>query len=628
MAQVSKGKRTFWLTDSLQGEHQKRAEQLSLLGYDVSFLKNMREALDSLGTIRPTCILIDANITNQQSIAKSIEKLNQHPELSGTKFILSMHGQAPEAAKAAASENFRDIIPFELSNERWLQRFKHATSPKPVDLGRPLCEITMNQMAMAYAPARVVWISESHIRIECRGGQTIGSNLQITGSLANALGSPYISLTVESVHRNELLYRFSQALVCRWRVPEAQMEAAKITVRRAMSAHPSQANRFRAFVAISSAETRHALSQDLSRDQFEVKVALLRSTIAQELSFFSPDIIFFDQKIISSLEEIDLQLIASKLERDVKIVIFGTDEDTSDTTRIFTKQKIHIEPVYDTKKASSAVSSYELRSNGKVMEHSERRIHILPDQPWSRVELQMPARLTALNPAVGQISLPFSVAAFASIRLEAPILRKSLGRASYIRVLSNTEVASKTTPSQFAHHGSFYLADVTPAESAILSQVLLTMTNNYYQKQFIESSIQLEMLKITQNELQQAAGFTSSAGITDTAGDPGRFTTEEKISSAQQKITAQPKPFHKSARYAQPFKISDYLDPVLAKAVLVFIIAMSIVLGLLSLASKIDPSFYKDHGRQYSDFFLRMSDPEFREKNPPKPPGSSRGRDQ
>jgi hypothetical protein len=46
---------------------------------------------------------------------------------------------------------------------------------------------------------------------------------------------------------------------------------------------------------------------------------------------------------------------------------------------------------------------------------------------------------------------------------------------------------------------------------------------------------------------------------------------------------------------------------------------MAITGALLNAAMNIDQSFYEDHGRQYSDFFRRMSDPKFRNKNPEPP---------
>jgi hypothetical protein len=625
MVKTTKGKRTLWLTETTLEEHKRRAAQMAHLGYDVAFIGTIKAALESLNDQRPTCILIDVDRKNQQNIAKSIERLNQHPELSSTKFILSLVSDAPDAEKAAASENFRDLIPFSLSDERWLQRFKHAASAKPVELAKPLCEISMNQLAMAYAPARVVWISETHMRIECRGGQTMGSNLQITGAISADLGVPYISLTVESVHRDELMYRFSQALTCRWRVPESHVESAKIAVKRQISAHPGQATRFRAFVAVSNPEIRRGLATDLNKNQVEVKVALLRSTMAMELSFFTPDVIFLDHKIIASLEPVDLQLFASKLDGQTQVVIFNADESSIDVKKVFSRQKIHFEASYEQKKIADAIKTYNLNPQAAV-KADDRRMHILPDQAWSRIELQMPARLTSLNPTVGQISLPFSVSAFAAVRLEAPILRKSLGRAPYVRILGNTVNAAKTSTSQFVHHGSFYLADVTPREEVILSEALLAMVDQYYKKHFLETALSIDLANSAKESLSQAAGFASET----VAGEipDARGANAEATLPRPARPTVKPRravPVQKSARYAPAFKLSDYVDTVVLKAILVFAFAMAVVLGLLSLASRIDPSFYKDHGRQYSDFFLRMTDPEFREKNPtPQPPGSFR----
>ena len=58
-------------------------------------------------------------------------------------------------------------------------------------------------------------------------------------------------------------------------------------------------------------------------------------------------------------------------------------------------------------------------------------------------------------------------------------------------------------------------------------------------------------------------------------------------------------------------------DPILVKAFIVFIVAIGIMMMVLNVAMNIDDSFYRDHGREYSDFFQRMTNPEFRKNNPP-----------
>ncbi len=619
---ASKGKRTVWLTESPSESHKSRALMLGQHGFNVLFMRTAQEALDTMADNRPTCVLVDANRTNQAAVIKSVEKLVQNPELSGTRFILSTLSDSPAATKAATAENFRDIIPFDLPDGQWLQRFQHATSSKPLELSRPLCEVSMNQMAMAYVPARVVWISETHMRIECRGGQGVGSNFQISGDICKSLGVPHISLTVESVHRNELMYRFSQALVCKWRVPESSAEAVKLSVRRQMAAHPGLSSRYRAFVAIAKSDIRQIVAKELDKHYFEVKVALLRSTISQELSYFSPQIIFLDEKIIDSFEEIDFQMMASKIHSNVTIVVYGTKVKQEDLKRIFTHHKIFFEAGPTKKIIEEAHRYYNLPLSPAPLNPADQIMHILPSQAWSKIELQMQARLTSLNPAVGKVSLPFSVSLYTSIRLEAPILRKSLGRAPYIKITEIFETASTHHPAQFVHHGSFYLADVTPSEQALLSEVLLAMAGNYYQKQFVEGALLAEQMKVEKLPLAQAVGFN---GVTEAPTQPkdqfGTTIQSDTINPVRtNKIPGDspgvpPIVINKSAQFKPTFNIRDYVDPVIIRALLVFLVAMSIVFALLNMAMRIDPSYYQDHGKQYSDFFRRMSDPSFRQKN-------------
>jgi hypothetical protein len=236
----------------------------------------------------------------------------------------------------------------------------------------------------------------------------------------------------------------------------------------------------------------------------------------------------------------------------------------------------------------------------------------------------MPARLTSLNPAVGHIALPFSLAAFAAIRLEAPILRKSLGRAPYIRVMATSESDHQAQNSQFAHYGMFYLTDVNPREEVILSETLLSTVSGYYSKQFMgvaQQTAQQEAL--TDANLPLAAGFatTTSSSRPDLAR-PAATSSTTAASTRPTIVQSAEKPtiVVKQARRKAAFKISDVIDPVIVKAVIVFAMAMGIVFGLLRLASQIDPSFYQNHGKQYSDFFIRMTDPDTKDGSDPNTP--------
>lgn len=614
---ASRGKRTFWVTAAPTNAHKERAELLGQNGFDVVVLKGVPEVIEAINESRPICIIVDSTSN------LAIQKMAQIPELNGVRFILSVIDPSSEAMKEAAAENYRDMIPIKLPPARWLQRMQYATATKSTEFPHPLCEISMNQIAVAFVPARIVWVSETHMRLECRGRQNLGNTIQITGAIAKAFGVPYISLTVESIHREHLLYRFSQALVCRWRISENNSEKAAMTIRRMSTENPFL--RFRAFVTVSNPELRKTLVKELNRDRFEVKVALQRSTLMDELSYFSPDVLFLDEKILASMEEVDILLMLSKIPVTTPIVLYGHQIDESEMRRVFGTKTIYFEKSVNLQNLANAVHYYKLTPQNDNTETTGKITQILQGHAWSKIELQAPARLTSLNPMVGKISLPYSLGAYASARLEAPILRKALGRDPYIKITETHETTADNHAGQFLHHGKFYLADVDPAEQIRLSEVLMSMMTVYYQNQFIKETQVNTALNSETSDISNVTAVQGTLALKESY--PAASSRQEssipsmanaspaQSSTRADKITV----VKKAVKLQTSFSWRRYIDVTILKAIVLFLVAMAITGALLNAAMNIDQSFYEDHGRQYSDFFRRMSDPKFRNKNPEPP---------
>ena len=480
----AKGKRTFWVMTAVTPLHTQRIELLNKNGFDVVSLKNFQEILDATGAGRPSCIIVDTPEGDSASTLKLMKDLTGLAELNGVRFILSSVTPSTDAMLLAVAENFRDILPLNLSDEMWLQRIQYTTATKPTQkFSAPLCEISMNQFAVVRVPARVVWINETHIRIECRGSMQAGSTLQMTGAVSESFGVGHIGLTVESIHKNQLLFRFSQALVCRWRVPAANAEAVSKMIR-TMLASTQNDSKLRAYVVASNPGFRKALSTDLNPLHFELKIGLQRYTVPNEIEYFSPDVIFLDAPIVKAMTGVELVTIFNKVPGDVPLVIYGEDVEKAKLTAA-----IHNRPVF-----------YEKSPNATHLADASRRYRIIPhahgadsttpiaqikaDHGWSKIEVHVPARLVSLNASVGEISLPFCVGAFTLAKLEAPLLHKALGRDPYIKITDSVEKSSDLNISQFNQHAHFYIADSTLSEQITLADFLVNMLAEYYKKYF------------------------------------------------------------------------------------------------------------------------------------------------
>ena len=625
---ASKGKRTFWVSAAPTALHHERITILGQNGFDIVLISGLNDLLRQNIEQRASCVFIDTPNNDNAAGIQTIQQLSMMPEMNGARFVLMATQPSPEAFRVAVSENFRDIIPMNLETSAWLQRIQFATGAKPSEFSAPLCEISMNQVAVAMAPARIVWINETHIRIECRGSQRVGSSLQISGNISEVFGAPHLSLTVESIHKDQLQFRFSQALVCRWRVAASSTERASTMIRRLQQNNLE--TKLRAFAAISKADIRKTVVANLSPTKFDVKVGLQRGTVAQEFRYFSPDVVYMDDKIFAHLTESELQEMFTSVPSDVPLVIYGARPDQARVTKNLANRTIFVESEANPDHLQNSAQRYRLNTHAMSAKHHDFVRPIAADHPWSKIEIHVPARLISLNPLVGEISLPYSMGNFTMAKLEAPILRKALGRDPYIKITDTSEAASSLQANQFTHHANFYLADVDCQEQVLLTNTLTTMLNNYYQKQFVAPS---QSAAINRTVIPISAASISTMITTRSAPlvSLGNLAAKEPLIAATKdspdgpQISLAPETIHTKLRreFFKPeieldlsFDWRKKIDMTIVKAIGLFAVAIGITALIISMAVNIDESYYKEHGREYSNFFQRMTNPEFRKANP------------
>ena len=397
--------------------------------------------------------------------------------------------------------------------------------------------------------------------------------------------------------------------------------------------------KLRAYVAVSRSEFRKQIVESLPPTRFDLKVGLQRSAVALEFKYFSPDIVFMDDKLFATLDDAEIIDMLASVPGDVPLVIYGPAADAKRVKSLIGSRSVYLEPILSKDHVANAAHRYKVVSHAPTAQNHERVHAISPDHPWSKIEVKVPARLTSLNPMVGAISLPYSMGAFTLARLEAPILNKAFGRHPQIKITDMVERASSVHVSEFTYHGHFYLADVTQEEQMKLSTVLLTMIQDYYQKMFVPDSntahqtAQATTIQIAagQNHLPgQATHVALAAGAINgnlalkqpplppqfqQRAPQGPKLVDENISLEPETINTKIRREIFKDEVHIDFALSKWgklVDWTLVKAVSLFLIAIAIMGFILVKATGIDESYYKDHGKEYSDFFLRMSNPSLR----------------
>ncbi|MCX6124031.1 MAG: hypothetical protein NTV34_04680, partial [Proteobacteria bacterium] len=210
--------------------YKQRADLLLRIGLEIFFVKDVSEFLNGCQQGRPGTIIVDTLPHSDETI-QIINLIAKTPELSAARCVLNLTRPAPSACKASMSAHFREVIPWSIDSTIWVQRLSQAVSAKSVEGPIEACSVTMNHPAVLRVSARVIWMNETHVRLESRGAYRLGSTMHVTGPVAAAMGAQHISLVVESIHKNRLVYRYSQAIIAKWGVPIDLLERARALVR-------------------------------------------------------------------------------------------------------------------------------------------------------------------------------------------------------------------------------------------------------------------------------------------------------------------------------------------------------------------------------------------------------------
>lgn len=621
---AAKSRRTFWITSSVTELHEHRASLLKKNGFDVTFVSNAQDTIRLARDARPICIIVDSPINNDPSSFLGIQNLMREPELNGVRFIGSLSRQSQDLVRIAVSENFRDLVPLAISDMKWLQRMLYANSAKFDGKILHSNDIGVNQVASVISSARIVWINRTHMRIECRGSQELGSKLTVSGAITKAFGVPNLSLTVERIDNDRLLYRYSQALICRWNLASSSQIKADEILSRFFENKPS--HKIRAFAAVSRQNLRTTLVTSLNPGTFFVITGLQKVNLAHEVGYFTPNVMFVDDKLLESLSDDNLTEIASRLPEASPVIVYGDSSEKLQTH--FPKHRIFCEPSIQQSHLENAQQRYEIKIDFDYA-GAESVSPIPSEHPWSRLGIHNPARLTSLSPSAGKLDLPGPIGNFTLATLDAPILRQTLGRNPVIKIIANKSMAAS---SEFANESDFYLADTTTHEESLLTSTLLELITESFGLASVVSSASnhhgvlenttssLVRLETPSQDLAEnlfGGGFNGSSALKDGGGDTQetikrRKKIEAKISlSSSQRQTYSGNVVLRTSKAAKPrFKV----DMTIVKALMMLALFTGILILVLRIAEDVGKNRKNDLGKEYTDFFFRMN-PELRRKS-------------
>jgi hypothetical protein len=475
---VKKKRRTYWVVDQVLGVHKERALLLNANGYDVHFFTSAEQLLIELSNKRASIIIVSDGGT-ESFVKKVMTELMGIPEIQGARMILATERHSKEIKFTAAVASFRDIIPMDLREKQFLQRFIFATANKQLPFIQPTAQITLNNISAVSMPARITWISGTRLRIECRVKPPIGAMLNLKGHLAKSIGVHSISLTVVENQRSHLIYRFSEAMICEWSVPAIAKKEADATMKNLKIQCPNQ--RCRIFICAQTADLRNRLLAQFDDPRFEVSAALQKHSLVNEPKYFTPQIVIIESGLTTGDHEVRFGEMLANLDTNTTVLIIGADVSLAKIRGKYPGRKIVRSNHLPANLSRVVLEKYApLRE-----EHNADKdaVYITSSNNISMAEISFSARLTKIHPVAVQVSLPFPVGQFALCKIESPLLRKTLGRDPYMKFTS-TYQDLRPDSAPYNHLADGYLADL-PTEDRkkmgeIISKVVTDQMNRFY----------------------------------------------------------------------------------------------------------------------------------------------------
>jgi hypothetical protein len=501
-AAMQRRKRIYWLTNKLSSQVTAIEQELKTEGYHCDFFSTL-DALMSALAARRTAMIVVGDLGSLERDAAAVRYLAQRPELQGVRFVLANNHPRPPVMAMAAAFNFRDILPLDLPPAQWASRFAFATSTNPDTIPQTSAMIGMNQLASVHVPARVVWISGQQIWVESRLEAPPGTTLNLHGSLADAVGISSLKMEVVSTRNSYLFYRFSQASVCRWSVPEKFEQPVKYVLKdlRASGVGPS----CRIFLALESSQLRNELIEALPAPTFKVSAALHKQGITIEPKYFSPDIVIVEDVVASEGGGAGFAGMMNNVESHVPVLVIGDKVDFASLRALY-----HHRPVFQMPQRIDIIrESIKHRFMGRsAMTHADMQsdaVFLPPEHPLSFAEISVPARLGRIHPLQGSVMTGLPVGRFALVKIEAPLLTKLYGRPLFAKLTSSYK---DPRPDRALHPwvADFAFSDLDQEQRRQLSEAL---------PQFVQEQMKAFTHTPGDQEFTGAAGESASKFISD-----------------------------------------------------------------------------------------------------------------
>ncbi len=472
-------KRIYWLCEKVSDHHLAIAVTMQQEGWSVQFFGKADSLVAELSKQRVSTLVIGDEGSDTET-EKAIQRIASLPEAQGIRMILSVSRPGTQVTTTAACHNFRDLIPISLGKEEWVERFIFASAKAGALIAEPIPQIAYTQVANLALPGRLVWVGDDRLLVEAKFHPPPGTTLTLSGKFMDAIGMKRVTITVAECRKTDLVYRFSDAIVAQWSVPGKSAVAATTLIQKMRQTDFGP--RIKVFIVLQDADTRSQLIKQLEPLRFELNVALQKQSIIDEPKFFSPQIVFIEDKICQEGGGERFRMLCHALAPDVPIVVIGSKVALEDLQAIAPLRRIILQSKLPERLSEAIQTKFLPNAIRKRLSSDSGAVHIAGDHPFSMVELHFSARVTKMHPRSAQLALPFPIATFGLCRVETPEFKRAVGYAPFAKVTSVYKIERSDLPMPFPYVAETYLCDTLPEHKlAIAKQLAQFVVDRIYQ---------------------------------------------------------------------------------------------------------------------------------------------------
>ncbi len=432
----------YWLCPQTTELQTRRAAILDEIGYQVFFFHELEALSREVCSKRAQIVLLSdawASGTNLEAI----DHVANLPELNGARLILTHSLGSAAVMQAAMNQGFRDIIPDQLSDVEWLQRFEFSTSGMAsiLELHEPRQKAQEESLTLL-APSRLVWVGSQLLWLETRSCVDIGQAIPLRGPFVESLGLAELEVVVQQRQQTHLSYRFSEALIGNWyRSAVERAEPQKILDTLDHLGAIDLGPRPRIFLAIQSPALRTTVGKYLDRRRYEVHSALQQNSLLYEPKYFSPDLVFIEDRLMNGEHRRGFHELLRFLPEHTVVVSIGSKEDSHHVKNLGAARQLRFLKDIPNNLSELIERDYLANlSSRKISLFDLRKVHSIPnDHALSCALVRLEGKLTRYDDRQVEFESRFNLGNYSLVAAMSPLIARE-GELCFLKIVEKREL--------------------------------------------------------------------------------------------------------------------------------------------------------------------------------------------